>query len=261
MILKTRDASSENIHRLERRAALETDPVTRAALQGAASRLRADPTTENACALIDARFADTDRWAVLHDLRLSAGAGTVHLNHLLVSDRLEFACVDTRHVRRGLERDASGAFRAFSAYGSDLVASPLAKAARDVRLLGALLREADLLPRRLGIGRTAAVRGVVLTDPSLRIGVASDERRDVVGVFPSDALFPMLWERGGRRRGAGSGARVSRDALERTCAGIVALHRPAVPEALLRGAARLDRRTAPSRYSAFRKTTLSSPAP
>ena len=260
MILKTRDASSENIHRLERRAALETDPVTRAALQGAASRLRADPTTEDACALIDARFADTERWAVLHDLRLSAGSGAVHLNHLLVSDRLEFACVDTRHVRRGLEQDASGAFRAFSAYGSNPVASPLAKAARDVRLLGALLREADLLPRRLGIGRAAAVRGVVLTDPSLRIGVASDERRDVVGVFPSDALFPMLWERGGRRRAAG-GTRVSRDALEGVCAGIVALHRPAVPETLLRGAARSDRRTAPFRYGALRKTTLSSPAP
>ena len=246
MILKTRDAAPETIERLERRAATETDPVARAALTGAASRLRADTTTADACALIDERFADTEHWAVLHDLRLSAGAATVHLNHLFVSDRMECVCVDTRYLRRGLERDASGAWRAFSRYGANPIASPLAKAARDVRTLSALLVETKPLPRRFGIGPRATVRGVVLTDPSLRIGVACDEGRDTVGVFPSDALFPMLW-RGRQRRAHRPFERVSVDALARTCAEIAALHRPSVPATLLNGpdrpaSSRSDRR-------------------
>ena len=232
MILKTRDAVPETIERLERRATTERDPVARAALQGAASRLRADSTTADACALIDERFADTGEWAVLHDLRLSAGAATVHLNHLLVSDRMECVCVDTRYLRRGLERDASGAWRAFSPYGANAIASPLVKAARDVRTLNALLAAAKPLRRRLGIGPRATVRGVVLTDPSLRIGVPCDEGRDTVGVFPSDALFAMLWRRR-QRRANGPFERVSPAVLERTCEAIAALHRPAVPAALL----------------------------
>ena len=137
MILKTRDATPDTLARLEREARAEPDPVRRAALAGAASRLRADTTSADACALIDAGFADTPRWAVLHDLRLASAAGTVRLNHLLVSDRLEFACVDTRFLRRGLEADASGAVRAFSRFGTVPVASPLDKAARDLRTLRA----------------------------------------------------------------------------------------------------------------------------
>ena len=233
MILKTRDADPDTLGRLEREARVEADPVRRAALAGAASRLRAGTTTAEACALIDRRFADTEEWAVLHDLRLAVGARAVHLNHLLVSDRLECVCVDTRYLRRGLEVDASGAWRAFSAYGSHAVASPLAKGARDARALGELLSRTGLVPRRLGLGPRAAVRAVVLTDPSLRIGVPADDR-EAVGVFPADALFPMLWRR--RRRVAHPFERVSRAALARVGEDIAALHRPTVPEALLRAA-------------------------
>ena len=230
MILKTRDASAEAIARLERGAGLEADPVRRAALAGAASRLRADSTTEDACALIDRDFGAAEEWVVLHDLRLGVGTGTLHLNHLLVSDRLECVCVDTRYLRRGLEPTGGGGFRAFDARGSLPVASPLAKAARDVRLLRALLAEAQLLPRRFGIGPRATLRGVVLTDPSLRIGVPFDERRDAVGVVPADGLFPMLWKR--RHRTLGPFERLSRDDLASLCEGIARLHRPSVPQAL-----------------------------
>ncbi len=232
MILKQRDANERAIEALDGRACATADPVRRAALSGAASRLRADTTSADACALIDEHFASSREWAVLHDLRLSVGRYAVRLNHLLVSDHLECVCVDTRYARGGLEMDPSGRWSAFGRYGARTVASPLAKAARDARMLSNLLGEGELLPRRFGVRPRASVRALVLTNPALRIGVTPGDARDAVGVYPSDALFPLLWEQR-RRRARNPFERASPETLQTVCARILALHRPTVPAALL----------------------------
>lgn len=135
MIFKRCDARPEVIESLGRRSTPTPDPVRRSALRGAASRLRADATSADACTPIDAAFGDSGEWTVLHDLRLSIGAHAVRLNHLLVGDGLECVRVDSRYLRCGPEIDASGRCTASSPYGTAAIASPrLARAGRvDVR--------------------------------------------------------------------------------------------------------------------------------
>ena len=96
MLAKTRDAVDTSIETLEWRARNASDAVTRAAYVSAAARLRADPTTEAAVKFIDKNFADTQEWAVIHDLRFRVGTRALQLNHVLISNCLLYTSPSPR---------------------------------------------------------------------------------------------------------------------------------------------------------------------
>lgn len=237
MIVKTRDAVESTIEALEWRARNASDAVTRTACLSAAARLRADPTTEAAAAFIDENFADTDEWAVIHDLRFRVGTRALQLNHVLISNSLDIVCIDSRYLDFGLEFHDGDKCNAYTIDSSRPISSPLNKMSRDVRLINEHINGSDTLPRKFGIGPRAAVMGYVITNPSLRLQGKEPTKRDSVALLASDALFPMLWKRGMRW----SQSRLDRlgpDALRETAERLIAHHEPtAAPRLLARSRA------------------------
>lgn len=232
MIVKQRDATLATIKKLEVKAVQTSDTVKRSACTSAALRLRADPTSEKATELIDKQFADSEEWAVVHDLRLRVKGHALQINHMLVSSALCFVFVDTRFLSYGLKIGEAGQFHVFNKSESRRVASPINKMAKDVRIFRDHIQKLGVLPSRLGIVKRALHKGYILTDPSLRIDANAGSEADDIGVYPSDALFPMLW-----KKDLGANRLLSRnlsaDDLYDLTAQIADLHTPAYSPSLL----------------------------
>jgi len=232
MIVKNRDATLVTIKMLEERSRKAADSLKRSACASAASRLRADTTTEMATELIDRQFADCQDWAVVHDLRLRVNGHALQINHLLVSNKLCFVCVDTRFLRYGLRMGDAGQFHVFNNHESRRVASPLNKMAKDVRMFRDHIQKLGVLPSRFGIVQRALLKGYILTDPALRIDLDPNPASGNIAVCSGDALFPMLWKKDlGSSRVLGSV--LSADDLFELAAQVADLHTPAFSPSLL----------------------------
>lgn len=232
MIVKNRDATLAMIKKLEVKAVKAADTVKRTACTSAASRLRADPTTELATELIDRQFADSEEWAVVHDLRMRVNGHALQVNHLLVSNTLCFVCVDTRFIRHGLKLGEAGQCHMFSDHETRRVASPLNKMAKDVRMFRDHILHMGVLPSRFGIVQRATYKGYVLTDPALRLDLEANSASDKIGVCCSDALFPMLWKKDFRASRI-LGKTLCADDLYELAAHVAELHAPVYSSSLL----------------------------
>lgn len=232
MIVKNRDATLTTIKKLELTAVKTADSVKRSACVGAASRLRADPTTEFATELIDKQFADSEEWAVVHDLRLWINGHALQINHLLVSNTLSFICLDTRFLHYGVKMGDAGQFHVFNDSETRRVASPINKMAKDVRMFRDHVQNLGVLPSRFGIVQRAMLKGYVLTDPALRIDLDASPASNNVGVCSSDALFPMLWKKN-HRASRVFVKNLSADDLFDLAAHVADLHTPAFSPTLL----------------------------
>lgn len=233
MIVKQRDAQRTTIAALDRRAASSRDAVRSLACASAASRLRADVTTQHAADLIDIQFGQSDEWAVIHDLRLRVGGHALQINHVLIDSSLRFICLDTRFLEFGLDIGAQGRCHTVTRFESRPVASPINKMAKDVRMVRVCLQESGILPRRYHLMQRASVQGFILTNPGLRLNIHPETRklRDT-GAYASSALFSMLW-----KRDAGSkklfSARLGAEDLRGVAERLAALHEPVFSPALL----------------------------
>ncbi len=232
MIVKQRDAMLATIKALEARSNLSSDTVRKNACISAAARLRADTTTQQATDLIDSLFGQSDEWAVIHDLRLCVGGHALQINHVLINATLCFVCLDSRFLNYGLEFGESGQCKATNGLESRVVASPTNKMSKDVRMLRNWLGEAGILPKRFGLTRKPSVKGFVLTHPGLRLSRRTDSSNTDLGVYPSDALFALLWKRD-LRTGKLRINTLSPDDLHNVALRLVDAHQPVFAETLL----------------------------
>lgn len=234
MIIKKRDASPDVIQALEIQASRTRDSVRRAACHGAAARLRADTTTLFATDLVDVQFGQSDDWAVIHDLRLRVAGHAVQINHLLISSTLNFFCLDTRFIDYGLDLDDNGQCHLFDRLERRAVASPLNKASKDARKLAELVKTPGLLPKQFGIvERKATVEACVLTNPALRLAVSEKVKEGAASVYPSNAVFSMLWKTGFSSSGMPR-SRLNAESLHAVAQSIARFHIPVFPVSLLR---------------------------
>lgn len=233
MIVKDRDARPELIKALELQAGNTSDSVKRTACKSAVSRLLADQTTGFATDQIDVQFSQSDDWAVIHDLRLRIAGHAVHVNHLLISSALNFFCLDTRFINFGLDMSSSGKCHVFDRHERKPIASPLTKAAKDARKLAELAKQERWSTTQFGIERKVAVRALVVTNPALRLGLAGKIDNTNIGVYPSSALFQLLWKTGFSNTGL-LAKRLSAHALRDLAETIVSMHTPVYSPSLLK---------------------------
>lgn len=232
MIVKERDAAAARIECLERLMLAATDSDEKSSIRSAVARLRSDPTTEAACNFIDGYFADCPDWVVLHDLRLSFGKQTIHVNHLLINSVLEFFCLDTRYIGCGLTVSEQGACHSLRQERRQLIASPFAKLHRDKRFLTQLLKRTDVLPRSFGIRKPSSVRGFILTNSAIKSRIPASDLINTASVVCSDNLFQLIWKEPEHWRNKTMNP-VSAEELEKVASAIAAGHTPAIAEHLM----------------------------
>lgn len=233
MIVKKRDAQFEVIRALDEQADITNDKLKRSACISAASRLRADTTSQRATELIDFHFGQSEKWAVIHDLRLRIGGHAVQINHVLINNALRVVCIDSRFITYGLEAKSDGQCVAMNSTENRIIASPLNKMAKDVRMMKGFLEGRDWEPTRFGIKQKPIVRGYVLTSPDITQSRYRSPSPDI-GVFQSELIIAKLLRREQQLAWIGAG-KLSADALYDAAKMFVDEHLPIFPVDLLGG--------------------------
>ncbi len=232
MIVKERDAAKLKIAWLESYESPNLDNIQRQGLKQAAARLRADNTSETACAYIDSYFSETPDWLIIHDLRLRHKTHVMQINHLLISTSLDFYIVDSRYIKNGLKFDENGRCWSLSSGQCKPIASPLNKLNRDVRILRSILKSTEDLPKLLGVSQPYSVQGYILTNPTIRSPRPPGELQDTSSVIASDMLFSTVWEK--RQSWLRSKiAHTNPNKLRSFVQTLLSLHIPKVPSKLL----------------------------
>jgi hypothetical protein len=231
MIFKRRDAQSHVIQALDARADSTRDQLKRGACISAASRLRADSTTQRAAEHIDLYFAQRDDWVVVHDLRMRVGSHAIQINHVLIHDSLQVICLDSRYMNSYVELAGDAKFKVKSSHSSNMIASPLVKMAKDVRLLKSYLASAGWHPKRFGIKLNTDVCGAVLVGSGSDIK-AGKFRLSEAGIYPGETLFSGLCESDRYRSNILRG-RLSSESLHELATLLVEQHVPIYPSYLL----------------------------
>lgn len=233
MIVKLRDAQPEVIKSLEQQSELTTEVLKKNACISAALRLRADTTTQRATELVDFFFGQRDDWAVIHDLRLRIGSHALQFNHLLVHNSLQIICLDTRYLDCHVKYEKSGQYRITNAAKPKLIASPVTKMAKDVRLVKSSLPTLGWVPKRFGFTLHTDVFGGVLVAPDSPEEGSKRKYTDI-GIHRSEAYLTELSQLGSSRL-SGLRGRLSTEKLQELAISLVQHHLPIYPAHLLGG--------------------------
>lgn len=231
MIIKKRDAQAEVIKALEAQAEKTRDIIKKSACVSAVSRLRLDVTTQRATELVDFYFAQRKDWAVIHDLRLRIGTHAVQINHVLIHNSSQIVCVDSRYINCQITLARNGQYNVLNTTESSVVTSPLAKMAKDVRLLKSCLEPLGWIPKRFGFKLNVDVRGGVLVSSYAGKQDARNRMSDI-GIYPSEAYFAKLCEQDRFKILRGG---LSPDELHEFSNLLVQQHLPIYPSYLLEG--------------------------
>jgi len=115
-------------------------------------RIKAGARGEKAAAYeIDRLFAASDRYAVIHDLRIEVDGQTAQIDHLVFNRFMEAFLCETKNFAEGLSCNEHGEWVGFRNNQPFGVASPLHQGDRHRDILQTLLKKEHAWhPRRLG---------------------------------------------------------------------------------------------------------------
>ncbi|MBJ6727206.1 nuclease-related domain-containing protein [Geomesophilobacter sediminis] len=183
---------------------------------------------ENSAYYIDFYYQDSERWAVIHDLRLQHNGFLAQIDHLLISRFLDIYVLETKNYSYGVKITPEGEFMLHYGNSWTGIESPIEQNRRHIHLLEKVLADRNLLPTRLGIPMPAALHNYVLISPKATITRPSGTKFEMV--IKADALKDTIGKRvdamGVASTLATAGKYVSRDTLESFANALVRLHRP-----------------------------------
>jgi hypothetical protein len=237
MILKTADDKSARLRVLEN---LLPSPRLGAAqkrrLQDDIDATRLGLHGENDAAYyIDFHFGRSNRFVVLHDLRIEDGDRSAQIDHLILDRGLQITVVETKNYGAHVKISNAGEFTVEYGQRSFGIPSPIEQNERHLSVLRAVLPRLDL-PTRLGVRLVPSLRSAVLFSPKAIITRPDESVRDTSSVIKADQ-FRAWWNEALDDESvlssvAGAMKLVSLATLEGLGRQLLALHRPSDPLAL-----------------------------
>lgn len=152
MLIKTKDSLDPALDSLQR--LLESPSLTReqkSAIEEEVRNIRAGVRGEKQAAYhIDFRLKDAKNYASLHDLRLEHNDRTAQIDHLIVSRLFDIILVESKNIGTAIRANADGEFEVKTRFGWRGIASPIEQSKRHAHVLLNLVKDLNLLPKRLG---------------------------------------------------------------------------------------------------------------
>lgn len=185
MICKNADSKAEAIATLESLLAHAT-PDKKALIDRELRIMRAGVKGEQEAAyLIDFQLKDSNKTAVIHDLRVQLGDGRVaQIDHLLIHRTLRFYILETKHFSHGVKITDEGEFLRWNDWKKTYegIPSPIEQNERHAAVLRTLLS-------KLGMGEPK-IESMILIAPQARID--RSKRFDSSRVVKADQFLSAM---------------------------------------------------------------------
>ncbi len=229
MILKQADSKEPQIKQLEQLLAI-APTESKGKIEQEFRMIRAGQKGESEAAyLIDFDLKDSERTAVIHDLRLEANGRVAQIDHLLIHRTLKFFVLETKHFHAGIKIDEDGQFLQWNSYKKTFegMASPLAQNERHIVVLKDLVGEIEW-PTRMGLKLVPTYEPFVLVSSKARVDRPKkfDTSRVIKADDLSKTIDKLLGSMGVLDTFGALAKMVSADTLMEIGQAIIARHRP-----------------------------------
>jgi hypothetical protein len=133
---------------------------------------------------IDMHFADSENYAVIHDLRLQVDGEAAQIDHLIITRALVFYLLETKSFGGGLSINEFGEFTVlYKGYPPRGIESPIEQSRRHEQVLRKLLQTLDIGGRA---GTALEFQHVVLIHPRGTIQRPDPKRFDTSNIIKAD---------------------------------------------------------------------------
>lgn len=187
---------------------------------------------ESSAYYIDFHYKNSERWVVIHDLRLEHQGFVAQIDHLLINRFLDIYVLESKNYYYGIKITPEGEFLAWNGKTFIGIESPIEQNRRHINLLEKKLAMwQDIMPTRLGIPITATFYNYVLVAANSRIDRPPSTTFNTSMVIKADSLFETIGKRvdgmGVAETFASAAKMISVETLETVARSLVKLHRPA----------------------------------
>jgi hypothetical protein len=230
MILKQKDARTEDIQELNRLLSLNISAKQRSRIEQELMILKSGNSGESSSAYyLDFRYKHSKNWVLIHDLRIKHGGLVAQIDHLLINRFLDIHVLETKNFS-GIKITENGEFLYYYLNSFQDIESPIEQNKRHIELLQKTIEENKLAPTRLGISIPISFMNYVLVSPSARIDRPHKQSFDTSMVIKADAYVSHIEKELDKRSVvsvyASAAKLVGTDTLEEFAQKIIRLHRP-----------------------------------
>lgn len=193
MIIKTRDSKDQDIAELQ---ALLDENITsnqRFLIERELKSIKAGVHGEDDAAyFIDFYYSHSKNWSVIHDLRIEHNGQVAQIDHLLINRMFEFFVLESKSYAYGVRINDVGEFEALYQNKYFGIPSPIEQNKRHITVLEKLIKDNDILPKRLGIRIQPTFRSFILVSPKSIITRPDSKKFDTSSVIKADALKTVI---------------------------------------------------------------------
>ena len=189
-----------------------------------------DRGEKDAAYFIDFHFASSNRWAVIHDLRLEYRDRVVQIDHLLINRFFDIYLLESKNFSYGLKITETGEFLVNNGKNYFAIESPVEQNKRHQIVLEQVIKNYDIMPKWLGITLTPSFYSYILVSPKSRIVKPDRVRFDTSMVIKTDTLRSAIDKRVDEMNSLSALSAVSKissfETVVEVAKRLAALHRP-----------------------------------
>lgn len=231
MLIKSADDKQPSIDALELLLSRAESASTKSAIKRELNILRAGIKGEKESAyLIDFELANSDNYAVIHDLRIEVNGRVAQIDHLLINRALNIYVLETKHFNDGIKITDDGEFQRWNSYRKSWqgMPSPIKQNERHIQVLRDCFQNIQM-PTRLGMELNPTFESFVLINPNARIDRPASFNSDEV--IKADMLMQKVRENLNPLKTIGMLTKlVSSETIESVAKELCKQHQPITPD-------------------------------
>ena len=231
MIIKERDSRAKDIAELTELLSCNITNRQKFLIEQEINSIKKGESGEDDSAYyINFYYGDSDRWIVIHDLRIEFNGKVAQIDHILINRLFDIYILESKNYRYGIRITTNGEFEAYYKRQYIGIPSPIEQNRRHIALLSELIKKYDLLPRRLSIPIKPRFLNYILISPKSIIKRPSSKIFDTSSVIKADTLRSVINDNADNTNGIDALSSVAKlssfSTIEKFGRKLVGFHRP-----------------------------------
>jgi hypothetical protein len=232
MLIKKKDYIEEDIQKLtdllSQDFSLDQKFLIERELRILQSPLTGQP---NSTHFLEFYYKDNRDWALIHDLRIENNGYSAHFDHILINRAFKFFVLESKNFTYGIKITEDGEFLIYDGNRYQLIESPLDENRKQVEVLDSVLRENEIIPKKMGVVVKPKIKSYMLLSPQSVVERPSKSVFDTSMVITGDLLIKALKKQTKKakrilNRFVGASKEIKKDPLLWIACQLSSLHKP-----------------------------------
>ena len=185
----------------------------------------------NSTHFLEFYYKDNRDWALIHDLRIENNGCAAHFDHILINRAFKFFVLESKNFTYGIKITGEGEFLIYDGNRYQLIQSPFDESRKQVEVLESVLRENEIIPKKMGIAVKPKIKSYMLLSPQSVIDRPPKSVFDSSMVVKGDLLIKTLQKQTKKakrilNRFVGASKEIKKDPLLWIACQLSSLHKP-----------------------------------